>query len=240
VGVGQPRESQTRAGLWTEGTIEMRTILSDGKPPKRYNRLRPLVLYTWLLLVSSGCAIFGPPADETRENISLEEAERLVSFTPCLPSYLPTEVDPTPHVKYHAELGDPADADIRVAYYLSGSQEPAVEVYQKRFRVLDGYLDSEDHHEVSLRELLAWVVGWSRVDETRQQLTTHVTPYQDDSQRWLFEIVEPTSLRANMVEWGNASMHYRVYTRLTIEEAKQIARSLSDCLLKPAATPPSQ
>jgi hypothetical protein len=56
-------------------------------------------------------------------------------------------------------------------------------------------------------------------------------------ERWSFEIVEPASMRANLVVWGNAPVYYRVYSRLMVEETLKIAQSIPDCKSKPMATP---
>ena len=193
------------------------------------------------VLVGSGCGLFRGfgPVDENRENITLEEAQGVAPFTICLPIDLPAGLDQTPRVSYHADWGDPIESEVRLRYYGSDSQELIVEIRQ---RPQPGSATPEDLAEQAydfyVRELVAWVVGWqvgwSNVDEISKEATTSVTTYQDDgAKRWLFEIVEPASLRANMVYWRNESVAYEVYTYLSVEEAKRIVESIpadtSDC-----------
>lgn len=215
---------------------------------KRYSKMKLILLLILLLAVGSGCDILLPPpenlvpADETHENISLAEAQGLFPVAICLPTYVPAGIESTPRITYHADFGDPQDSDLRLRYYQSSGGELAIEVYQIPWPGVSNtdLNKSEYTRQLVMRDLLAWVVGWSKVDEVNAQVTTKTTKYQDNLDRWLFEIIEPASLRANMIEWGNDPVLYRVYTHLSAEEAKQIAESITDCMIKPTTTPPSK
>jgi hypothetical protein len=194
----------------------------------------------WILLMIGGCSLPLFPDDDTRENIPLAEARSLAPFGICLPSYLPEGVELSPQVVYHAEGGSPDESDVRLRYYFSEDHELAIEVFQKYApgRLANPDLDEADALEAHRRELLAWVVGWPEVDKTMSTITTNTTIYEDDKlKHGLFEIIEPVSLRANMMVWAKRPVGYAVYTRLSTEEAKQIAKSITDCMIKPTATP---
>lgn len=194
-----------------------------------------------LLLASSGCRLPPElfPADETREDISLEEAQSLTPFAICLPTYVPAGIEMTPRITYHADFGDPMESDVRLRYYSSDDQELVIEIYQRhRPRAVTPEELAEEVRSFYVRELLKWATDGAEVDsETRALLTVNVTKYEDDDMaRWLFEIVKPTSLHANMVSWGSAPVYYDIYTRLSTEEAKSIVRSIpdvSDCGIEP-------
>jgi len=203
-----------------------------------------LTLLLALLLASSGCRLPPElfPADETREDISLEEAQSLAPFTICLPTYVPAGIEMTPRITYHADFfGDPMESEVRLRYYGSYDQELVIEIYQQHYGPRAATPDelAEAVRSFYVRELLKWATGEAEVDSrTMALLTVNVTKYQDDdTARWLFEIVKPTSLHANMVSWGNAPVYYDVYTRLSVEEAKSVVRSIPDmpdCGIEPS------
>jgi hypothetical protein len=195
-----------------------------------------LTLLLALLLASSGCRLPPElfPADETREGISLEEAQSLAPFAICLPIYIPAGIEVTPRVTYHADFGDPMESDVRLRYYSSDDQELVIEIHQQHYgpRAATPEELTEHVRGLYIRDLLDWATDGAEVDSrTRALLTVNVAKYQDDEMvRWLFEIVEPTSLYANMVSWGSAPVYYDVYTRLSTEEAKSVVRSIPDVL----------
>ncbi len=186
-----------------------------------------------LLVANPGCSTFPPPeelvpVDETYEGISLQEAQEIAPFPICLPVHVPDGIEATPHTVYHADFGDPMESDVRLHYYSSASRELIVEVYQRHRpgAATPEKLDEgvRDFYE---RDLLAWQVGWLKADQVRGQVTINVTEYQNNNMRyWLFEIVEPTSLQANMIAWGNDPVAYQVYTHLSIDQAKRIVQSI--------------
>jgi hypothetical protein len=142
-------------------------------------------------------------------------------------------VEPAPQITYHAEFGDPNESDITLRYFQSDNPDDVViEIYQRHTPGLGTPrpIDIETYREASTRALLAWVVGWPQVDNTRGQISVAVTGYESEGlERELFEITEPASLSANMVKWVNDPVYYRVYTHLSATEAQSIADSLTDC-----------
>lgn len=198
-------------------------------------RMKMLFLFVALLTLCSACIA----ADEIRENISLTEAESLFPAKICLPVYMPSGIDPTPSITYHADFGDPQDSDLRLRYYRSNDQVLMMEIYQIPWPGVSRQIlnESEESRQLSIRDLTAWLVGWSKVEEAKTQIRTNATKYQDGTEHWLFEILEPTSLRANMIEWGQDSVYYRIFSRLSVEETKKTAQSLTNCTTSPKVTP---
>jgi hypothetical protein len=192
-----------------------------------------------LLVVSAGCGTYRAPIDETRDDISLAEAQNLFPVAICLPAYVPTGVEAVPHLTYHADFGDPADSELYLRYYLRDRQDLAFEIILVPWPSVRnvGLYESDEARQSAIRDLLGWLVGRPKVKETEPQVTTKAFRHQDDIERWSFEIVEPASLRANLVVWGNTPVYYRVYSRLMAEETLKIAQSIPDCTSKPGATP---
>jgi hypothetical protein len=223
----------------------MKLIPAIANLTKRYSKKKLTLLLILLSGVGSACNVLLPPpenlvpADEIREDISLEEAQRLFPVAICLPAYLPSGIESTPRIVYHADFGDPQDSELRLRYYRSSGNELALEVYEMPWPGVSNVdlNKSEYTRQLAIRDLLAWMVGWPKVDEIKVQVNSQATKYRDDLDRWLFQIIEPDSLRSNVIEWGNDPVLYRVYTRLSTDEAKRVAKSITDCMMKPTATP---
>jgi hypothetical protein len=195
------------------------------------------------VVIISGCSLETGPADKTYTDISLAEAQRLVPFTLCLPSYLPDELTSTPKVVYHAEMGDPKDADVRLRYYRPNETTPVVEVFQKASSIdLERYNTSEyGGRHVAESELVRWAIGLSGTQEVKSGITVSVTKYVDDLiSRWVYEIPASEPARANMIEWGNGHKYYQVYTHFPLDEAQRIAQSMKDCEMVPTVVPISK
>lgn len=210
---------------------------------KRHNRAKMVIIYICVLLMLWGCSLPLFPDDDTRENIPLAEVQRLVPFEICQPSQLPDGVESSPQVVYHAEGGNPDESDVRLRYYFLENHELAIEVFQKHApgRLATPHFNDPASPEAGIRELLAWEVGWSKMDEMRKGVTTDVTLYEDgDLERGLFEILDPPSLQANMIMWGKEPVFYRLFTRLSADKAKQVVESMSDCSPKLIGTPTSR
>ena len=190
-----------------------------------------------------GCSLPLFPDDDTRENIPLSEAQSLVPFGICQPSQVPDGVESSPQVIYHAEGGSQEESDVRLRYHFMDDHELAIEVFQKYApgRLADPDLDEADALEAHRRQLLAWVVDWPEVDKTMPAITVNTNIYEDDKLNYgLFEIIEPASLRANMIVWAKEPVGYAVYTRLPTDEAKQVVESMSDCSPNLIGTPTSR
>ncbi|MGB3216780.1 MAG: hypothetical protein WBD79_05220 [Anaerolineae bacterium] len=193
---------------------------------------RSLILALALLVLVSCLPPFeGVPADETRVGISLTEAQSLVPFTICLPEYLPDTIGKDAQITYHADFGDPMESDIQLRYYRRGTTEVVVEIVENHWpRASVQYEITDVSKESSLRDLLAWIVGWEKWEEAMVQAQATFSVGQDDQQWSLVEITDPPALRANLIEWAEDPVFYRLYTRLPAQDALQIAVSTTDCL----------
>jgi len=209
---------------------------------RQWCRSRLMFLIALLLVISVGCGTYRAPIDETRDGISLAEAQNLFPVAICLPAYVPTGVEAAPRITYHADFGDPADSELYLRYYLRDHQDLAFEIILVPWPSVRnvGLYESKEARQSAIRDLLGWLVGRPKVKDTEPQVTTEAIKHQDDMERWLFEIVEPDSLRANLVVWGNSPVYYRVYSRLSAEEVMKVARSIPDCAPEPTATPASK
>ena len=198
------------------------------------------VLLVVLIAFVSGCNLpsFGI-GDDNRHNISLEEAQNLVPFAICLPQYIPANIQLDPQVNYHADFGDPMESDVRLLYYSSSQQDkPAIEVYE--YHSPDELITEpmlEDWREFYLRELQKWIYGKYVKDMLKKpKLITQAFVETDPGMvRWIFEISDDRGQYANVIVWVSDPVRYETYTRLPIEEAKHVIRSIpeiSSCGLK--------
>ena len=202
-----------------------------------------MITLLWIILMlltpacnSSSSLKEAVPADEIREGISLKEAQELVSFPICIPSYVPSGIKKKPEIIYHANFGDPQESDIRLQFHSLDSSKIAVEIYQ--FYDPEASIPTELADQVRdfyVRRLLAWIVGWPKTDEVwkQGQIVSNTTKLHNNNvEGWLFEIMEPISLQANMIEWRDAPVTYQVFTYLSVEDAKSIIESIpkiTDC-----------
>jgi hypothetical protein len=186
-------------------------------------KTKRVLLLAGIVFYNTGCWF----QDDSRQNISLDEARRLFPEVICAPTYIPIGIDSTPRVDY---LNDNGEYHVRIHYYRFGSVEPAIEVYQTNIEVDAQYL--EIYQESAKHDLVYWLVGEMDVEQVAAQTTIKVSTYEHgDKVQRLFEIVEPEALRANLVEWaeGNPSTDHRVFSTLSAEETLKIAGALTDC-----------
>ncbi|MFZ2487007.1 MAG: hypothetical protein WAZ19_02700 [Anaerolineae bacterium] len=190
-----------------------------------------LILVLVLVVLTSCFSPFeGVPADEMRVGISLTEAQSLVPFTICLPQYLPDMVGKDAQITYHADFGDPMESDIQLRYYGRGTTEIVVEIVENHWPGASSqYKVTEISKESSLRDLLAWMVGWKKWEEAMAQVQATFRVDHGDQERSLVEINDPPALKANLIEWAKDPIFYRLYTRLPTQEALRIAMSITDC-----------
>jgi hypothetical protein len=183
---------------------------------------------------NAACQFEGVPADVTRKNIPLEEARSLVAYPICQPSYLPDNIDADPEVTYHTEMGDPKDADISLRYYRSDSTTPVLELRQEDSSTdLERYYRSHDGHEVAINGLVGWLTDGQDNGEMLSQVTVNTTGYEDKHKRWVSEITSPNESKSSVIQWTDGNKLYSMYSRLALDEAKQVAQSIPDCGHKP-------
>lgn len=197
----------------------------------------------WMLLVGiilSSCGWTGFPSDTIIEDISLDEAQELVSFPICLPTYIPQEVDPIPYIIYDADSADvPEETYIRLRYDRQDTQEKIFEVSQ----VISNSPEMQLTYTVSRLEsmqgkakasLIYWIfpkaLSRSEFSEIESQISIEAEANQTDhTVYWLYEIVEPREFRSTMTNWTRDQIEYRIYSLLPADEIIKITESLVEC-----------
>jgi len=224
-----------------------KTIREDKMSNTLHRNLRRRIAFVFFLIVMSTASCIPiplVPPDTVLEGITLAEAQRLLPFGVCLPTYLPPGIVMSDTVRYHDEFGDPNESDITIDYYVPGNQDPVVTIYERHGpgRGIDAYDSST--RSVSLRDLIIWQVGWlpaddwSKLQELQSQVDVRYEVYTLDSDRLIVEIQSPESLRAVQITWYlKEFVLIDVYSRLSVEETKSIANSVTDCASLPISTP---
>ncbi len=83
-----------------------------------------LLLANLLVLALTGCQLLDFPGDVVLEDLTLEEAQNLVTFSICVPVYIPFEIDPQPNIIYHDDgFGAEQEKFIRHKYYFKKSKD---------------------------------------------------------------------------------------------------------------------
>jgi hypothetical protein len=170
------------------------------------------------------------------EKMTIEGIQTRTPFTICGPTYLPAGVDPKPEIQ--SDFSDPVEIVIRLLYRDPTEKITLVEIVQTHIpnTTIPDFLGT--NRESFARALIAWVVGWPNVDTYRDETEVTALSYQEEnSEHGLFEIRSPISLRANMVAWKKYPVFYQVFTRLSAQEARNIADSVADCGRLPTKTP---
>ena len=157
------------------------------------------------------------------ENLSVEEAQNLLSYDICLPSYLPLEVTNEPVLKY---LDVWPDSGAELALLLGeDSIGRAVEIRQ-------WYSPSEQLSDPNLdylrQSLVAWQVGWEKAAEVIDGVEFKSVKDETGSRSvWLVEITSPGSLKGSVATGSvGETFIYRVYSEFTLEETLKIAHSI--------------
>ena len=204
----------------------------SGTPHLGTSILLILVLALTACSLPAGTLPVDDPRAGTREHISLSEAQRLVPFTICLPTSLPSELTPVPDITYRYSSWDPADTYLEVRYYRSSDNELAVEIDQWD---ASGSLATTGEQtkygpNIDVRELLAWQLGWEGVDAVQGGVkTTMVSESQVGFTQWQLTILAPASLQATLLYWRRPLVTYYIYSRLSAEDSRDIARSMHAC-----------
>ena len=199
-----------------------------------------LILIALVILMIGIWLIFlwiGLPKDVLRENITLEEAQSLVSFPICIPTTIPPGLDPNPEIIYDADDANvPEVKYIRLRYKTLGDQRRIFEVFQ-RYTRSEGIedVDSESRVQGAEVSLLYWMIplesfSESKLDIARKQAQTEATFSQtDETVWWLFEIVDPSEYRSTMTQWIRNHVEYRILSYLPVAEIKKVTLSMFDC-----------
>ena len=179
------------------------------------------------------------PRDIVRENITIEEAQRLVSFPICMPAYIPPEINPEPQIIYHAdEANVPQVTYIRLRYQHVDTREAAFEVYQK-------YTDDETimetvhpepgrQREKAIVNLLYWMfpktLAESEIESAMRYIQLDASSFQSNQTVWwLYEITDPSEYRSTMTEWIKDHVDYSILSYLPAEEIEKVTLSMLEC-----------
>lgn len=180
------------------------------------------------------------PTDTIREDITIEEAQSLVSFPICVPTYIPSDIDPNPQIIYHADsINVPQETYIQLRYKQIDDQEKSFEIYQ-RFTNDEGlrikYTDSQLESVIggATVNLVDWISprfpSTSKRNEAIERVESQASVYQTDQiVWWLYEITDPSEYRSNMTEWIIDHVEYSILSHLPAEETKKITLSMFAC-----------
>lgn len=198
-----------------------------------------------LMLLTAGVLItvtvINLPTDVLRENIALEDAQGLVSFPICIPTYIPTGIDPNPQIIYEADAANVSEETyIRLRYKRIDDQEKVFEVYQKETIHEEMKTEYTGPQLESLRggatiTLVWWIVdpkllSESETDKIMKQIRLETGFFQTDQiVWWLYEITDPREYRSNMTEWVKDHVEYRILSYLPVEEIKNVTISMIGC-----------
>ena len=184
---------------------------------------------------------WGLPTNIYRDNLTLQEAQSLVSFQICVPGYIPPGIDPNPNIINQAEGPEIIQEEnyIRLQYKFTDNHKKAFEVYQRFTNDKEFTLQSLDTITESIREgskvdLLYWMaVGYlseSKIRSIVEQMKIEVDVFQTKQTVWLFyEIVDPEQYRSTKTYWVTNHVEYRILAYLPAEEIKAITQSMMNC-----------
>ncbi len=177
------------------------------------------------------------PHDTVRQNITLEEAQGLVSFPICMPVYIPPEVNPKPQIIYDADAANvPQETYIRLRYQQVGSHEKIFEIYQ-RYTPDAGMRISypEMAQEGAKVNLLDWISYPKFLSEAEMEVAmTHTQMASSVLQAngivwWTYEITDPSEYRSTMTKWIKDHVEYRILSYLPAEEIEKVTLSMFEC-----------
>src|SRR5512138_1397978 len=118
-----PKESQEE-----DSTMKRR----HGMPPCAIILAAVLVLAIGSVAVLWHLGSESLPHDVVYKNLSISEAQQLVIFPICAPSYIPHGMEANPHFTYWADdIQIPQTTYIRLLYKHIGSRDRAFEVYER-------------------------------------------------------------------------------------------------------------
>jgi len=191
-----------------------------------------LVMGVWLVFLWMNL-----PKDTLKENITLREAQNLVSFPVCVPSYVPAGIDPQPQVIYESDAANVAEETyVRLRYKQLDAGKDILEVYQRY--TPDETMKTkypESVVEGAEAALLNWISYPRLLSESeltvaaeRAHIDANVLQ-TDQTVWWLYEIHDPTEYRSTMAKWIGNHVEYRILSYLPAEEIKKVTMSMLEC-----------
>lgn len=179
------------------------------------------------------------PIDVIRKDITLEEAQSLVTFPICLPTYVPTGIDHHPQIIYDADAANvPEEIYIRLRYRSLDDQAKIFEVYQRytpEAGMKTEYPDLETFRNSAAVVMIWWIADPKHlsvsetnkaVEQTRLEAEVFKT---DQTVWWLYEVIEPSEYRSTMTKWVKNHVEYRILSFMPVDEIKEVTESMMGC-----------
>lgn len=179
-----------------------------------------------------GIAIGRSITSVTHENTTLEEAQSLLPFQICLPTYIPADLIRKELVAVEGEIKSQAEVSLRMDYVHPGDENPIVTLKEWNAPGNVGEINphNETDRKVALKSLLTWLTDASEAEKLLDQVIANYEVYEHEGKEHLIvEIQSPDSLRSVGISWKDEPIGYQVFSHLSIEESKKVADSISNC-----------
>lgn len=195
-----------------------------------------------LFQVIAGIAVGNVITGETRDNLTFSEAQALLPFQICLPTYIPSRLERNDRVVVKGEIKSQTEVNVRIDYVSPGSEKPIVTLKEFNLQGVRGRMDPYDEatRRRAIESLLAWLLDsdWDKVEKMTNEVIVGYEVYDiNDIEHLVVEIQEPESLQSVRIYWQDGPVGYQVFTRLSAEEAKRVSDSMSICGTVPTSTP---
>lgn len=180
------------------------------------------------------------PGGQSREDIKMEEAQSLVSFPICVPTYIPPGIDSNLSINYLAEeVNNPDETYIRLLYKRIDDRKEVIEVIQN---YTPGKGMKAEYSERELAGAKVSLLDWmyplsfifeSQLDTAVEQIQMEANVSTTNETVWrLYEIVDPREYRSTMTKWVVHNVEYRIFSYLPAEEIKKITLAMLECSIK--------
>ena len=174
---------------------------------------------------------------QSREDITMEEAQSLVTFPICVPTYIPPGIDSNLSINYLAEeVNLPEETYIRLLYTRIDDRKEVIEVIQNYTPDKELRAEfSESEVEGAKVSLLNWMYPFrffseSKLEATMEQLQMEASVSTTNGMVWwLYEIVDPSEYRSTMTKWVVNNVEFRIFSYLPAEEIKKVTLSMLEC-----------
>lgn len=193
-----------------------------------YILLVGIIIACWYSLRLLGAYLFALGiSDIVHENISFTDAQALTPFEICLPTYLPASVDPKPQITYVDDDGR-GEIEITFDYFSVKNHNPVVQIHQRRVSENREFHPLDDERvKAEIRDVLAWQIGFDKALELLDVAVVERSLIQE--KRGIVEVLEPSELKGSSVYWVNSGVLYRVFSKLSLDEAIEISNDLDSC-----------
>lgn len=180
------------------------------------------------------------PGGQSREDITMEEAQSLVSFPICVPTYIPPGIDSNFSINYLAEeVNNPDETYIRLLYTRVADREVVLEIIQNYTPNKGMKVEfSESDLERAKVSLLDWMyplrfIFESQLDAAVEQIQMEANvSTTNETVWWFYEIVDPSEYRSTMAKWVVNNVEFRVFSYLSVEEIKRVTLSMIECSIQ--------